>query len=50
VLTIEARGLKTINKYSFHLGAKEDLDSFAIDPYTSVKDYYIRHQNVLIND
>ena len=48
--SIGIKGLETTNQYSFHLEAKKDLDSFAIDPYTSVKDFYIQHQNVLIND
>ncbi len=48
--TIGARGLETVNKFSFRLDAKEDLDSFAIDPYTSVKDFYFQHQKVLIKE
>jgi len=47
---IAARGVETVNEFSFRLDAKEDLDSFAIDPYTSVKDFYFQHQKTLIKE
>lgn len=45
-----ARGAETINDVSLNLDRKDDLDLFAIDPYTSVKDYYYQRQKVLIDE
>lgn len=45
-----ARSLEVVNEFSFNLGAKEDLDLFAIDPYTSVKDYYFQRRKILIKE
>lgn len=44
------RGVEVVNGVSFNLGAKEDLDMFAIDPYTSVKDYYFQRRKILIKE
>lgn len=47
---VAIRGEETVNEISLNLGQKEDLDSFALDPYTSVKDFYIQHRKALVKE
>ena len=48
--TTGARSGEMVNEISFNLGQKEELDSFALDPYTSVKDFYIQRRKALIEE
>tara|TARA_B100000315_G_scaffold43510_1_gene38411 strand:- start:457 stop:1317 length:861 start_codon:yes stop_codon:yes gene_type:complete len=44
------RSEEMVNEISLNLGQKEELDSFALDPYTSVKDFYIQRRKALIKE
>jgi len=44
------RSEEMVNETSLNLGQKEELDSFALDPYTSVKDFYIQRRKTLIKE
>ncbi|HJP19869.1 MAG TPA: VacJ family lipoprotein, partial [Nitrospinota bacterium] len=44
------RSEEMVNDVSLNLGQKEELDSFALDPYTSVKDFYIQRRKALIEE
>jgi phospholipid-binding lipoprotein MlaA len=48
--TAGARSGEMVNEISFNVGQKEELDSFALDTYTSVKDYYIQRRKALIKE
>ena len=48
--TTGARSGEMVNEISFNLGQKKELDSFALDSYTSVKDYYIQRRKALIKE
>jgi len=48
--TTGARSGEMVNEISFNLGQKKELDSFALDPYTSVKDFYIQRRKTLIKE
>ncbi len=48
--TIGIRSEEMVNDLSLNLGQKEELDSFALDPYTSVKDFYIQHRKALVRE
>ncbi len=51
ILTATGIGaLEMVNAISLNLGQKEELDSFALDPYTSVKDFHIQHRKALIKE
>ena len=48
--TAGARSGEMVNEISFNLGQKKELDSFALDSYTSLKDYYIQRRKALIKE
>ena len=50
---LSATGFRTeeiVNEISLNLEQKEELDSFALDPYSSVKDFYMQRRKVLENE
>ena len=48
--TVGIRSEETVNDISLNLDRKEDLDSFALDKYTSVKDFYIQNRKALVKE
>lgn len=46
----EARSLEMVNEVSLNLEQIEGLTTFALDPYTSIKDFYIQRRKVLVQE
>lgn len=45
-----ARSFEVINEVSLNLEQIDELTTFALDPYTSIKDFYIQRRRVLVNE